>query len=246
MTTHPTTSRRAKAPTQILTPRLLFHQSEPYTDNVDVEGHWNTDQFTRYGVEVQLVSPDDSTTVRIGHVLMFSVGLVDDCAWEMAEYYSISLSHMVQFFRDEPLSGKWGWINEGMEQRLSMGGGWATNGFILDRVRIEPKWRGDGWGRWAVANAILQFADPGQPVITLPAPLEFPGRPSSDPPTARWSGYEHARTRIAANYRRLGFRNYLDQTMLLDTGSDIAWAKLRRASMIHGEADMQWAEPIRD
>lgn len=198
MTTHPTTSRRAKAPTQILTPRLLFHQSEPYTDNVDVEGHWNTDQFTRYGVEVQLVSPDDSTTVRIGHVLMFSVGLVDDCAWEMAEYYSISLAHMVEFFIDDPLSDEWGWINDGM--------------------RLTSR---------------------GEPVIVLPAPLEFPGRPNSDPPTARWAGYEHARARVTANYRRIGFRNYVRQAMLLDTGSDIAAAKLIRAAGIHGEADLQ-------
>ena len=198
MTTHPTTSRRAKAPTQILTPQLVFHQSEPYTDNVDVEGHWNTDQFTRYGVEVQLVSPDDSTTVRIGHVLMFSVGLVDDCAWEMAEYYSISLAHMVEFFIDDPLSDEWGWINDGM--------------------RLTSR---------------------GEPVIVLPAPLEFPGRPNSDPPTARWAGYEHARARITANYRRIGFRNYVRQAMLLDTGSDIAAAKLIRAAGIHGEADLQ-------
>lgn len=242
MTTHPTTSRRAKAPTQILTPQLVFHQSEPYTDNVDVEGHWNTDQFTRYGVEVQLVSPDDSTTVRIGHVLMFSVGLVDDCAWEMAEYYSISLAHMVEFFIDDPLSDEWGWINDGMEKRLSMGGGWATIGFILERVRIEPKWRGQGWGRWAVANVILQLTSRGEPVIVLPAPLEFPGRPNSDPPTARWAGYEHARARVTANYRRIGFRNYVRQAMLLDTGSDIAAAKLIRAAGIHGEADLQWVD----
>ncbi|MGB2736464.1 MAG: hypothetical protein WBC27_00310 [Candidatus Nanopelagicales bacterium] len=201
MTNRSTTSRRGKAPDPILTPRLLFHQSEPYTDNVDVEGHWNTDQFTRYGVEVQLVSPDDSTTVRIGHVLMFSVGLVDDCAWEMAEYYSISLTHMVEFFIDDPLSDEWGWINDGM--------------------RLTSR---------------------GEPVIVLPAPLEFPGRPNSDPPTARWAGYEHARARITANYRRIGFRNYVRQAMLLDTGSDIAAAKLIRAAGIHGEADLQWVD----
>ncbi len=201
MTTRPTTSRRGKAPDPILTAQLVFHQSEPYTDNVDVEGHWNTDQFTRYGVEVQLVSPNDSTTVRIGHVLMFSVGLVDDCAWEMAEYYSISLAHMVEFFIDDPLSDEWGWINDGM--------------------RLTSR---------------------GEPVIVLPAPLEFPGRPNSDPPTARWAGYEHARARITANYRRIRFRNYARQAMLLDTGCDIAAAKLIRAAGIHGEADLQWVD----
>ncbi|MGV1037733.1 MAG: hypothetical protein ACOYD0_12020 [Candidatus Nanopelagicales bacterium] len=242
MTARTTASRRVKAPAQILTPRLLVHQSEPYTNNIDVEGHWETDQFTRFGVEVLLTNPDDSTTVRIGHVLMFGVGLVDYFAGEMAEYYSISLAHMVEFFIDDPLSDEWWWINDGMEKRLSMGGSWATTGFILEQVRIEPKWRGAGWGRWAVANVIQQLTSCGQPVIVLPAPLEFPSRPNSDPPTARWAGYEHARARIAANYRRIGFRNYVNQTMLLDTGSDIAASKLIRASKIHGEPDIQWAE----
>ncbi|THA45149.1 hypothetical protein [Streptomyces sp. A1136] len=80
---------------------------------------------------------------------------------------------------------------------------------IMDRVRIEPPWRGFGIGALAAAEAIRRLADGCCAVACEPTPTD--GDFENDKP-----GYPAAQAKIAKVWESVGFEAFHDGIYLLD------------------------------
>ena len=234
-----------------LTPSLKVQTSYPFEDEEDF-WFWEEGMFGVHSIDVIMtVALDQDTPItnlskaqkqqvraakrkgepsvdlHIGDIQMYNIETSGGVAWQIAEYYSASVAFAIDPLMAGMDDEAWP-ISDALERRLALDEEFCGDVWYLEYVRLDPAWRGRGWGRWAMATAIWQLVDSGDPVSALPAPLEFPGRPNSNPPTKKWKGFPHAQTALAANLRRIGFRNFIDGYMLLDTDSPAALEKLYR------------------
>ncbi|MFJ3099639.1 hypothetical protein [Streptomyces hydrogenans] len=102
---------------------------------------------------------------------------------------------------------------------------------IVDRVRMDRRFRGQGLGVYLTGLA-LDYLSHGAGVIALfPSPLEDDDTPP--PPPGSWEEVDEvalaaARARLGRAWSRLGFEHYRDGTWILDPGLRTLHDALRR------------------
>ncbi|MFJ5551214.1 hypothetical protein [Streptomyces sp. NPDC093225] len=130
-----------------------------------------------------------------------------DPGWEAADSYTGDIEKIVSVCTDPGYAMTPGlhWSAE-FEERIDCPAG---DLLIMDRVRIEPQWRGFGIGALAAAEAIRRLAAGCCAVACEPAPTE--GDHERDQP-----GYQAAQAKIAKVWESVGFEAFSDGIYLLD------------------------------
>lgn len=82
---------------------------------------------------------------------------------------------------------------------------------ILDRLWLEPTWRGRGLGRVTLARMIAALGSASELVVSYPAPLSDGDLGASTP-----AAHGRAVARLAAYWAPLGFKAYRDGVHVLD------------------------------
>ncbi|MDQ8705131.1 hypothetical protein RCO28_21920 [Streptomyces sp. LHD-70] len=111
---------------------------------------------------------------------------------------------------------------------------------IVDRVRMDRRFRGQGLGIYLTGLA-LDYLSHGAGVFALfPGPLEDDDAPV--PPPGSWEKADEAalttaRTRLGLAWSRLGFKHYRKGTWILDPGMRTLHDALRREQQrLHGHS----------
>ncbi|MFF4012763.1 hypothetical protein [Streptomyces sp. NPDC001717] len=130
-----------------------------------------------------------------------------DPAWEAADSHTGDIEKIVSVCTDPTYVMTPGlhW-SPAFEERIDVPAG---DLLIMDRVRIEPQWRGFGIGALAAAEAIRRLASGCCAVACEPAPTD--GDYENDEP-----GYQAARAKIAKVWESVGFAKFSDGIYLLD------------------------------
>jgi hypothetical protein len=174
-----------------------------------------------------LAANERGTTVEIGSVEMYTADLR---TWD-SRYLGSEYSHEMQFLMG-PLFFDTGDGYRPVSPRVSRlfapERPPCLDALLVGIVRLDPEWRGFGWGRWAMANAIIERSLPGCIAVATPAPVEIPGQSPGTWPRPTWRGWNRAVAGIASNLRRIGFRSIGDGEMILDTESRTTVERLNR------------------
>lgn len=130
-----------------------------------------------------------------------------DPAWEAADAHDGDIEKIVSVCTDPAYAMTPGlhWSPE-FEERIDVPAG---DLLIMDRVRIEPQWRGFGIGALSAAEAIRRLAAGCCAVACEPAPTD--GDFENDKP-----GYQAAQAKIAKVWESVGFEGFNDGVYLLD------------------------------
>ncbi len=135
-------------------------------------------------------------------------GFTRDPGWEAADAHTGDIEKIVSLCTDPAYAMTPGlhW-SPAFEGRIECPVG---DLLIMDRVRIEPQWRGYGIGALAAAEAIRRLAPGCCAVACEPAPTD--GEFEDDEP-----GYKAAQTKIAKVWESVGFTEFSNGIYLLDT-----------------------------
>ncbi|MFF3863297.1 hypothetical protein [Streptomyces sp. NPDC002209] len=130
-----------------------------------------------------------------------------DPAWEAADAHTGDIEKIVSVCTDpaDAMTPGLHW-SPAFEERIDVPAG---DLLIMDRVRIEPKWRGYGIGALAAAEAIRRLAAGCCAVACEPAPTD--GDYDGDE-----AGYKAAQAKIAKVWESVGFEEFHDGIYLLD------------------------------
>ncbi|WP_405681116.1 hypothetical protein OG239_00610 [Streptomyces sp. NBC_00868] len=134
-------------------------------------------------------------------------GFTADPAWEAADSHTGDIEKIVAVCTDPAYAMTPGlhWSPE-FEERIDCPVG---DLLIMDRVRIEPQWRGFGIGALAAAESIRRLAAGCCAVACEPAPTD--GDYEDDEP-----GYQAAQAKIARVWESVGFQEFSNGIYLLD------------------------------
>jgi GNAT superfamily N-acetyltransferase len=161
---------------------------------------------------------------RIGGMRFVRIrNYTSDPAWEAADSDSSDIESVVSVCTDPAYSMTPGlhW-SEDFEEAIEMPVG---DLLIMDRVRIDPEWRGFGIGALAAAEATRRLSGGCCAVACEPAPTdrEFVGEDDA--------AFTEAQSKIAKVWESVGFKPFKDGIYLLDTAMQhkedrrIAWQK---------------------
>jgi hypothetical protein len=95
----------------------------------------------------------------------------------------------------------------------------ASSVVILDRLRINPEWRGNGLGPIVAACAIARLGRGCRLAACYPAPFESPQTPD---------GYDRSVEALSRIWAKVGFTPWNDGVWMLDLSSNAAREALER------------------
>ncbi|MFF1716910.1 hypothetical protein [Streptomyces sp. NPDC058268] len=129
-------------------------------------------------------------------------------AWEAADAHSGDLEKILALCTDPAYAMTPGlhW-SEAFEKAIELPAG---DLLIMDRVRLEPPWRGFGLGALAAAEAIRRLSSGCCAVACEPAPTDRDFADGDD------QAFDHARAKIATVWESVGFRPFNNGIYLLD------------------------------
>jgi hypothetical protein len=134
---------------------------------------WDSHEPENYLTHVSgkvCISSDDSDCIVVGTVSAFSVrlsnALDDGVSWfDVLDSYNDDIALYSALVEPDGSS-----YTERVQSKLEP---FASDLLILDRIRVEPQYRGKGYGLYAAQPMIQAFGPPGGIVACAPAPYEL-------------------------------------------------------------------------
>jgi GNAT superfamily N-acetyltransferase len=134
---------------------------------------WNSepgDYITPLTGNVCLQSDDDDGHTVVGTISAYAIHLGnaadDGVAWfDVLDSYNADIALYLDLF-DTDASSYADWVQSTHEP-------YSSDLLILDRIRIEPQYRGKGYGLYAAQLMIQSFGPPGGLAACVPAPYEL-------------------------------------------------------------------------
>ena len=129
-----------------------------------------SDYITPLAGNIYLSSDDADEGTALGTIRAYSVHLgnasEDGVSWfEVLDSHSGDLALYLDLFDTDA-----SWYSEWVESNLEP---YSSDLLILDRIRVEPPYRGKGYGLYAAELLIQSFAPAGGLAACVPAPYEL-------------------------------------------------------------------------